>query len=84
MRRVLLDHCIPRYLKSELVGHTVLTAREARLDDATDRKLLAAISGKFEVLVTMDRNLRHQQSLQGIGLGIIVLQVKTQRPDSFL
>jgi hypothetical protein len=47
MLRVLLDHCIPRYLKFELSGHTAQTAREARLDDVKDRELLAAIDGQL-------------------------------------
>jgi hypothetical protein len=52
---------------------------------STDAKLnRASISGQFDVLVTMDRNLRVQQSLHGVGLGIVVLQVKKQLPDDFL
>jgi hypothetical protein len=55
--KVLLDACVPHWLRNELTGYEVETARFAGLDDLSDTDLLAAIESRFNVLVTLDRNL---------------------------
>jgi hypothetical protein len=39
----------------------------------TNGELLAAAQGRFDVFVTCDRNLQHQQALAGRKLAILVL-----------
>ena len=71
--RVLLDQGAPGPLRAGLTGHDVSTAYEmgwARLDNGA---LLDAAEGKFDILVTTDRNLRFQQRLTGRRLAILVL-----------
>lgn len=72
-RRVLLDECVPGRLKRELPGFAVRTVREHGWASKLDGKLLRDAEAKFDVLVTVDRNLVHQQNLSGIRLAIIVL-----------
>jgi hypothetical protein len=57
MKRVLLDACVPHWLRKELPGFEVETAFFAGLDVISDSALLDAIEGRFDVLVTLDRNL---------------------------
>ncbi len=49
------------------------TAFELGWSTLSNGELLAAAEGDFDVLITTDRNLRHQQSVTGRGLAILVL-----------
>jgi hypothetical protein len=53
--RVLLDECLPRRLKRELVGHDVRTAPEMGWASKTNGELLALAAVEFDVFLTSDR-----------------------------
>lgn len=77
---MLLDEDVPRPLKRELVGHAVSTAVEMGWARSKNGALLAlAVSAGFEVLVTADRNMPHQQNVPALGLALIVLAVPNTR-----
>lgn len=61
--RVLLDECLPRKLKQELGGHEVRTAQEEGWAGLKNGALLQAAAGRFDVLLTVDRNIAFQQNL---------------------
>lgn len=72
--RVPFDNGTPRGLASALSGHTVEEARSYGWDTARNSELLdAAEAAGFEVFVTTDRNIRHQQNLAGRTIAIVVL-----------
>ena len=71
--RILFDQGTPVPLIQHLSGHQVETAYELGWSRLTNGDLLAAAEGRFDVLVTTDRNLRHQQSLSGRKLAVLVL-----------
>ncbi|MGH9145708.1 MAG: DUF5615 family PIN-like protein [Vicinamibacterales bacterium] len=71
--RVLLDQGTPLPLRQHLSGHQVETAFELGWSRLTNGELLAAAEGRFDVLVTTDKNLRHQQSLSGRKLAVLAL-----------
>lgn len=74
MRRVLLDHCVPRPLRDQLVGCDVSTAHELGWSQLKNGELLdAAEAGGFDVLITSDKNLRFQQNLSSRRIAIIEL-----------
>jgi hypothetical protein len=77
--RILLDQGTPAPLRTALVGHHVSTAYELGWAALSNGELLAAAEDDFDVLVTTDRNLRHQQNLTGRRLSILVLPT-TSRP----
>lgn len=80
--RVLLDNCVPKRLAGHLKGHLVQTAVAAGLADLKDGPLLEQIAGRFDVLITVDKSLRHQQRMEGRPFGLIVLRARTNRlPD---
>ncbi|MBI4194747.1 MAG: hypothetical protein HY526_06665 [Betaproteobacteria bacterium] len=66
--RILFDQGTP-----VLSEHQVETAYELGGSRLTNGELLAAAEGRFDVLVTTDRNLRYQQSLSGRKLAVLVL-----------
>lgn len=78
--RLLLDECVTNYLKPEFAEHAVSTIDEAGLKGLKNGKLLEAASGRFDVLITVDQNLRFQQNLQNFELAILILKA---HPSTF-
>ncbi|MBN9119485.1 MAG: DUF5615 family PIN-like protein [Planctomycetes bacterium] len=78
--RVLLDECVPRRLRNHFTGHDVRTVPEMGWSGKKNGELLSLMSGDgFEVLVTVDKGIRHQQNLQAAGVAVIVLVAATNR-----
>ena len=71
---MLLDECVTNYLKPDLVGHTVSTIDEAGFKGLKNGKLLAAASTEFDVLITVDQNLRFQQNIKNFDISILVFR----------
>jgi hypothetical protein len=71
--RLLLDECVPRRLKRELLLHDVLTVAEAGWAGLKNGALLRAADGSIDVLVTVDQGLQYQQNLSGLRIAIAIL-----------
>ena len=72
--KVLFDQGTPVPLRALLPGHDVETAYERGWSTLTNGELLAAAEAAgFAAIVTTDKNIRHQQSIDGRGFGILVL-----------
>lgn len=72
--RVLLGECVPRRLGRELTGHAVRTVPQEGWSGKKNGVLLGLMSAAgFEVLLTVDQGLRHQQNLKSAGVAIVVL-----------
>ena len=74
--RVLLDECVTRYLKRDFTGHEIFTVEEAGFKGLKNGRLLQAMSGHFDVLVTVDQNLQYQQNLTAHAVAIVVLRAR--------
>jgi hypothetical protein len=80
---ILLDNNAPRGLARALRGHIVTEARERGWATLKNGDLLTvAEEPGFEVLVTSDKNIRHQQNLQGRKIALVVLSVGRWGPVS--
>ena len=72
--RILFDQGTPVPLRKILTSHQVETAFERGWGTLTNGELLAAAEQEgFEVFVTTDRNLKDQQNLGGLRIGIVVM-----------
>ena len=72
--RILFDHGTPRPLRQHLPGHDCDTAADKGWETLRNGELIEQAEREgYEVLITTDQNLRHQQNLAGRGLAIIVL-----------
>lgn len=72
--RVLIDEQLPRQLARHLVGHEVRTVQQQAWAGLKNGVLLTtAEAAGFQVFVTGDRNLAHQQNLASRRLGVVVL-----------
>ena len=74
--KLLLDECVTRFVKGDLVGHDVHTVEEAGFKSLENGDLLRAASGTYEVLITVDQNLPYQQNVSGLNIAILVLAAK--------
>jgi hypothetical protein len=79
--RVLLDECLPRRLKRDLVGHDVKTAPEMGWASKRNGELLALAVGQFDAFLTVDRNLSYQQDPSSFDIAILVLVARSNRLD---
>ncbi len=71
--RILFDQGTPAPLRDFLSGHSVETAYEKGWSALRNGEFLAKAEAQFDVLITTDRNLRHQQNLAGRRIAILVL-----------
>jgi hypothetical protein len=71
--RLLLDECVPKRLRLELGGHEVRTVFEAGWTGVKNGALLRAAEGSFEVLLTVDQGIEHQQNLTGLQIGVVIM-----------
>lgn len=81
--KILLDECTPKALKRVLAdqGHQCATVQEAGWAGKRNGELLSLAENAFDVLVTVDTNLRYQQNLGGRKIAIVVLQSSSNRLD---
>ncbi len=78
--RILLDECVPRPLRGELAGHEVSTVQEMGWAGKKNGELLAVMAAAgFEVLVTVDQNLRHERTSGLSGVAVVVMKAASNR-----
>ncbi len=79
MKRILLDENLPRLLKRSFPGFEVWTVSEAGWAGIKNGQLLRLAEVEFDVFVTADKNLPHQQPLPTFDLSIVVLRSPTTK-----
>ena len=74
--RLLLDECLPARLRRELPGHEVQTVPRAGWAGIKNGRLLRLIadSGQFDIFLTMDKSLPHQQQLKALPFAVVILR----------
>ena len=75
--KVLLDECLPKKLKREIEADFVQTVPEAGWASKKNGELLRLAEADFDVLLTNDQNMEHQQNLKSFDLAFIVLVAPT-------
>ena len=81
--RVLLDECVHADVRAAFPDDHVETATEAGWRGLEDGVLLALAQTRFDVLVTIDRSLEHQNNLANFNLGVVVVHVRSNEIGSF-
>ena len=77
--RILLDESLPKDLALLIAGHEVTTVRAAGWSSVKNGRLLALAATKFDLFLTADRNLEHQQNLSTLPIAVVVLFVRRTR-----
>jgi predicted nuclease of predicted toxin-antitoxin system len=81
--KLLLDECLPRRTKLLFSGsgHTCETVREAGFGGKENGELLSLAEGNYDVLITVDKNLKHQQNITNRGIAILVIRALSNDID---
>jgi len=82
--RVLLDESVPNDLRRYLGDHRVSTVQDEGWKGAKDGELLERASQEFDVFVTADQNLPHQQNLGRFELAVVILVAYRNRLEDYL
>lgn len=72
--KLLLDENLPRKFKQDFQEYEIFTVREQGWNGITNGELLKLmIDNGFEILITFDKNLQHQQNFDKYPICVIVL-----------
>ena len=83
--RILLDECVPKPLKRELLDYSIRTVVEMGWSGKKNGELLRLMKREdFNVLLTTDQNLQHQQNLVQVGIVVIVMVASSNRLPELL
>lgn len=82
--RILLDECVHVGVKAAFTGHDVKTVTEIGWRSSKDGPLLTLAQEEFDVFVTIDRNLEHQQNLAKLKIGFVIVRVPRNELHHFL
>jgi predicted nuclease of predicted toxin-antitoxin system len=84
--KILIDECLPAGLKGTLtaLGHECETVRKAGFGSKRNGELLRLAEGRWDVLLTSDRNIKYQQNMTGRSVSIVILCAKSNRMKDLL
>jgi hypothetical protein len=83
--RIVLDECVPRRLRNEFPGHAVRTVVELGWSGKRNGELIALVAAAgFNVLITVDRNMRFQQKIAKSDIALIVMIAKSNAREDLL
>ncbi|HEX8844470.1 MAG TPA: hypothetical protein VF791_07490 [Pyrinomonadaceae bacterium] len=75
--KVLLDECLPKKLKREVQADVARTVPEMGWAGMKNGALLRLVEREFDLFLTNDQKLEHQQNLKQFDLAIVVLVAPT-------
>jgi len=78
--RVLLDECVPRQLKRDLVGFDVRTTQEMGWAGTKNGALLGLAEEQFDAVFSVDRGLGDALNVQSARIGVVILAVGSTDP----
>ena len=74
MRRVLIDEHLPHRLRPQLADFDAWTVARAGWAGIKNGELLKLAEQSFDVFLTADQNIPHQQNLYALRLGFVVVR----------
>ena len=83
--KILLDECVTKRLKKYLEEFEVFTVIELELSGIKNGKLMTyCVENKFDILLTIDKNLLHQQNIEKYTVTIVVLNCFTSKIEELI
>jgi len=73
--KILIDECLPAELKAHVIAlsHECQTVRQAGFGAKKNGELLTLAEGRWDILLTSDRNIKYQQNMAGRSVSILIL-----------
>jgi predicted nuclease of predicted toxin-antitoxin system len=83
--KILLDECVTKRLKEHLDTFEVFTMRELNLGGTKNGKLMTfCVENNFDIILTIDKNVMYQQSLDKYSVTIVVLNCLTSKIEELV
>lgn len=79
--RILLDESVPWRLGRLLTGHTTSAVQRQGWTSIKNGRLLALASQEFDVLLTADKGMEYQQSLETLPVAILIVLARSNRME---
>jgi predicted nuclease of predicted toxin-antitoxin system len=80
--KIILDECLPRRLLRDLPDHVATTVPRQGWTGLTDATLLKRVESEFDIFITMDANIIHQQNLHNLPICMIILHGPNSRYET--
>ncbi len=80
--KIILDECLPKRLLRDLQDHSVTTVPRQGWAGVTNGALLRLVEPEFDVFLTMDSSIEHQQNLDALGVCLVVLRGPNSRYET--
>ena len=72
--KILFDNCTPATLRRHFVGYDVTLAMERGWEEFRNGDLLKIAQTEFDVIISVDTNIKYQQRLEEYEIALIVLR----------
>jgi predicted nuclease of predicted toxin-antitoxin system len=82
--QILFDHNLPRKLRQHFPLHQVTLTKEMGWQQQSNGELLSLAQAEFDVLLTVDANIYHQQKVALYNIAVIVLRVYDNSYESIV
>ena len=79
--RILLDESVPGRLGALLVGHEASSVQRRGWAGIKNGKLLTLAATEFDVLLTADKGIEHQQNLAALPIAVLIVLARSNRMD---
>jgi predicted nuclease of predicted toxin-antitoxin system len=79
--RILLDESVPGRLGALLVGHETSSVQRRGWAGIKNGKLLTLAATEFDVLVTADKGIEHQQNLAMLPIAVLIVLARSNRME---
>jgi hypothetical protein len=82
--KVLIDENLPRNFAGHLRGHECRTVVDCGWSGKTNGELLNLADPMFDVLLTLDKNIPHQQNLKSVRIALLIVRARSNRIQDLL
>jgi len=83
--KILLDECVTKRLKSHLSDFEVYTVNEMKWCGVKNGKLMSlCVANQFDVILTIDKNIIHQQNIEKYPLTIVVFNASISKMEELI
>ncbi len=83
--KILLDECVTKHLKPYLSDYEVSTVNQEKWNGLKNGELLTtAQEAGFQVLLSIDKNLQHQQNMENYIISIVILNSRSSKIEDLV
>ena len=83
--KILLDECVTKKIRTLLPEHKVYTIGQMGWAGLKNGKLLTkAVESKFDILLTIDKNISYQQNISKYLISLVVLNVDDSNIETLI